>query len=57
MNLESRPMVGKSWEYFFYIDVTGNLSDPLVADVMEEVRSKSTYVKILGNYRAYEKKE
>lgn len=57
MNLESRPMVGKSWEYFFYIDVTGNLSDPLVSDVMDEVRSKSTYVKILGNYRAYEKKE
>ena len=57
MNLQSRPMVGKSWEYFFYIDVTGNLSDPLVADVMEEVKAKSTYVKVLGNYRAYEKKE
>ena len=57
MNLESRPMVGKSWEYYFFIDVTGNLSDPLVSDVMDEVRSKSTYVKILGNYRAYEKKE
>ncbi len=57
MNLESRPMVGRSWEYFFYIDVTGNLSDPLVADVMEEVKAKSTYLKVLGNYRAYEKKE
>lgn len=57
MNLESRPMGSKSWEYFFYIDVTGNLSDPLVADVMEEVKAKSTYLKILGNYRAYEKKE
>ena len=56
LNLESRPMVGKSWEYFFYIDVTGNLSDPLVADVLDEVRAKSTYVKILGNYCAYEKK-
>lgn len=57
MNLESRPMEGKSWEYFFYIDVTGNLSDPLVADVMEEVKAKCTYCKILGNYRAYERKE
>ncbi|MDO4921643.1 MAG: prephenate dehydratase [Phascolarctobacterium sp.] len=56
-NLESRPTKGKPWEYFFYIDVTGNLSDPLVGDVMEEVKSKSTYLKILGNYRAYEKKE
>lgn len=55
MNLESRPMVGKSWEYFFYIDVTGNLGDPLVADVLDEVKAKSTYVKILGNYRAYKR--
>ncbi len=57
MNLESRPMEGKSWEYFFYIDVTGNLSDPLVSDVIEEIKEKSTYLKVLGNYRAYEKKE
>ncbi len=57
MNLQSRPMDGKSWEYYFYIDVTGNLADPLVADVIEEVRSKSNYIKILGNYRAFERKE
>jgi len=57
LNLESRPIVGKTWEYFFYIDVTGNLADPLVIDVMEEIKSKSTYCKILGNYRAYERKE
>ncbi len=56
-NLESRPMDGKSWEYFFFIDVTGNLADPLVADVMEEVKAKSTYLKILGNYRAFERKD
>ena len=57
LNLESRPIVGKTWEYFFYIDVTGNLADPLVIDVMEEIKSKSTYCKVLGNYRAYERKE
>ena len=52
MNLESRPMVGKSWEYFFYIDVSGNLADPLVKDVLDEIAEKSTYYKILGNYVA-----
>ena len=57
LNLESRPIAGKTWEYFFYIDVTGNLADPLVIDVMEEIKSKSTYCKVLGNYRAYERKE
>ncbi len=56
LNLESRPMEGKSWEYFFYIDVTGNLSDPLVVDLMEEIAGKCTYCKILGNYKAFERR-
>lgn len=53
LNLESRPMGSKSWEYFFYIDVTGNMGDPLVAGLMEEIKEKSTYCKILGNYKAF----
>lgn len=57
MNLESRPMEGKSWEYFFYIDLSGNLQDPLVKDVMSEIQEKSTYCKVLGNYKAFAKKE
>lgn len=57
LNLESRPIVGRTWEYFFYIDVTGNLADPLVADVIDEIKEKSTYCKVLGNYCAYERKE
>ncbi len=57
LNLESRPMEGKSWEYFFYIDVTGNLADPLVVDLMEEIAGKCTYCKILGNYKAYERRK
>jgi chorismate mutase/prephenate dehydratase len=57
MNLESRPMDGKSWEYFFYVDVTGNLQDNAVKDALEEVRKNCTYLKILGNYRADCRKE
>lgn len=52
MNLESRPMDGRSWEYFFYIDVTGNLQDNAVKDALEEVQKNCTYCKILGNYQA-----
>lgn len=57
LNIESRPMEGKSWEYFFYIDVTGNVNDPLVKDLLEEVRNKCTYCKLLGNYRAFAPRE
>lgn len=57
MNLESRPMDGKSWEYFFYIDVTGNLRDHAVQDALDEVKKNCTYLKILGNYQADCRKE
>lgn len=57
LNIESRPIIGKSWEYFFYIDVTGNVNDPLVKDLLEEVREKCTYCKLLGNYRAFATRE
>lgn len=57
LNIESRPIEGKSWEYFFYIDVTGNVNDPLVNDLLDEVREKCTYCKLLGNYRAFAPRE
>lgn len=50
INLESRPMEGKSWEYFFYIDVIGHLEDSAIKQVMQNIESKTTYLKILGNY-------
>lgn len=52
INLESRPMEGKPWEYFFYIDVTGDLRDNAVKDALEEVEKNCSYCKILGNYQA-----
>ena len=56
VNLESRPMEGKSWEYFFHIDLTGNLSDPGVARSLQELARYSTYCIVLGNYVADHKK-
>mgnify|MGYP004444502329 FL=1 len=52
LNLESRPMGENNWEYYFFIDVTGNLADPVVKDLMEEIQDNITYCKILGNYKA-----
>ena len=49
-NLESRPMEGRSWEYFFHIDLTGNLDDPRVQKGLQDVAEYSAYCKILGNY-------
>ena len=52
LNIESRPLEGKSWEYFFHIDLEGNLTEPRVKLALEELGRDSTGYRILGNYEA-----
>lgn len=51
-NLESRPIEGKSWEYFFHIDLVGNLADTNVQETVRMLKDNCAYFKILGNYRS-----
>ena len=53
LKIESRPIMDKSWEYFFHLDFEGNLQDPNVSRIMDQIRSRTTYFKILGNYRRH----
>jgi len=53
MKIESRPIMNKSWEYFFHIDFEGNLKDPKVNNIVEDIKIRTTYFKILGNYKKY----
>jgi len=50
--LESRPRPGRPWEYMFFIDFEGNVSDPRTAAALDELRAASLFVKILGSYPA-----
>lgn len=52
LKIESRPIIGKSWEYFFYIDIEGNLNDPNIQEALLELTSIVTYIRMLGNYKA-----
>lgn len=52
MNLESRPRENHPFEYFFHIDVMGNLEDPAVHEVLEALQKNTVSCRILGNYRA-----
>lgn len=49
-HLESRPMEGHPFEYFFHIDVKGRIHDPSNAQTLHGLASMCTYFKILGNY-------
>lgn len=54
-HLESRPMEGHPFEYFFHIDVKGCIHDPSNAQTLHGLASMCTYFKILGNYPSYKK--
>lgn len=51
MKIESRPIVDKSWQYFFYIDFQGNILEESTKRIVEEIKEKSLYFKLLGNYK------
>lgn len=48
--LESRPIVGKPWEYIFYIDFKGNIEDENCKQAIDALRELVDYVKFLGSY-------
>lgn len=48
--LESRPLVGKPWEYFFYIDFIGSIHDPAPRNALNHLAEFATYLRVLGSY-------
>lgn len=50
VKLESRPIHGKPWEYLFYADIEADIRDPKYRTLLEELESKTEFLKILGSY-------
>jgi chorismate mutase/prephenate dehydratase len=48
--IESRPVKKKAWEYLFFLDMTGHLSDEDVSKALNELKMRAQYIKILGSY-------
>lgn len=54
LKIESRPILGKPWEYLFFFDFEGNLSDLRVKALLECLKDAAQTFRVLGNYQAYE---
>jgi len=52
LKIESRPIKGVSWEYFFYLDFSGNMGDDATRVLLTEVKTHCNFFKLLGNYQA-----
>ncbi len=48
--IESRPIVGKSWEYRFFVELEGNLMDSAVKNALNAIHAEVDCLNILGNY-------
>ncbi len=48
--LESRPIVGKPFEYLFYVDFTGDLHEKTVSSALKELKEHTTFIKVFGSY-------
>lgn len=50
--LESRPDRQRPWHYLFYMDVEGHQEEMPVAEAVQALRGKTSFLKILGSYPA-----
>ena len=48
--IESRPSKRKAWEYFFFVDCDGHMSEGKVAKALSLLGEHCSYVKVLGSY-------
>lgn len=51
IRIESRPIIGTPWEYFFYIDIEGDINNKKVKEALDYIQTNSSYFKMLGNYK------
>ena len=52
--LESRPSKTKPWEYVFYVDFEGHVTDAACREAIAELEQKTSFLKILGSYPSAE---
>jgi len=50
LKLESRPIRGTPWEYRFYLDVEGNVSEDHLAEALDGLRERARVLRVMGCY-------
>ena len=48
--IESRPKIGTSWEYNFYVDFIGHESNENIKQILTELKEDTSFLKIIGSY-------
>jgi chorismate mutase/prephenate dehydratase len=48
--IESRPRIGKPWEYVFFVDLEGHIKDNNISEALGALKKYTIYLKHLGSY-------
>jgi chorismate mutase/prephenate dehydratase len=48
--IESRPIKTKAWEYVFFVDLDGHITDEPVKQAISELEKSCSFLKVLGSY-------
>ena len=48
--IESRPSRRGLGDYYFYIDLEGHISDPIIEEALAIIKGKSAMIRVLGSY-------
>ena len=48
--IESRPLKKKAWEYVFFVDMEGHVSDENTGEALAELEKNCIFLKVLGSY-------
>jgi prephenate dehydratase len=49
--IESRPTKNIPWEYYFFVDLEGNINDDKVSTSLSAVKTATIFFKLLGSYK------
>ncbi|MDD4874495.1 MAG: prephenate dehydratase domain-containing protein, partial [Dehalococcoidales bacterium] len=49
--IESRPVIGRTWDYSFYLDFEEGLGSERTQRAMKELEKVTSMIKILGSYK------
>ena len=49
-HIQSRPLSGSVFEYYFFIDVEGHIDEPHVRKALDVMRERTAFLRLLGSY-------
>lgn len=50
LKIESRPLVGRPWEYVFHLDFAGSIGEERCRNALRHLREVCHFVRVLGSY-------